>query len=63
MINCVIIMHNYKSPKLFYTTNSKEKKEIDFNLQRDCIEWEWAVLSVSSESDWLVPCFLFFFNK
>lgn len=37
MINCVIIVQNYKNPKLFNTTNSKEKKEIDFNLKRDCI--------------------------
>lgn len=37
MINCVIVMQNYKSPKLF-DTNSKKKKEIDFNLKRDCIK-------------------------
>lgn len=37
MINCVTIMQNYKSPKLFNNTNSKEKKEIDFSLKRECI--------------------------
>lgn len=38
MINCVIMMQNYKSPKLLNnTTDSKEKKEIDCNLKRDCM--------------------------